>query len=396
MGTIGAIVIILSNNFIANYFNNPQLHNLIIYVAFRPLFSNIIGLYQTLYISNQMTKAIAVRNLVISISQVAITTLVALFVQNIALIFILLCVLDLAQILVFSAYYNRKIFKINILKLDYRIIKQIFIYAIPLGIAILMGSILKDMDKLVIGKLMSTENLALYTNMSKPLPFSFIGASFTTVVTPVIIKLLNAGKKQKLTNIWSNYLQLGYLTTWMFCCGAIVCAPELLKFLYSDKYIDGLNVFIVFIIVEMFRFTYFGMILTALGKTRVILLYSLVTMIVNLALNVILYHFMGMIGTAVATLLSIAVIGIIQLIHSTSIIHISFFKVINAKRMLFYIIQLFINSVVCLLVKNVVYMFTSSKLIVIIVIYGLFVLLTLSINIKYIKKIIDNMKFVDK
>ena len=386
-GTIGAVIIILSNRLIASYFKNPQLIYLIIFVAFRPLFANFICLYQTLYVSNQMTKVIAVRNLVVSVFQVSITTLVALFVQNIALIFILLCVLDLMQILVFSIYYEKKVWKINIFKFNFKMIKTIFTYSIPLATAMIIGTLLVNMDNLFIGKVMNTENLALYTNMSKELPFAFIGNSFTTVVTPIIIKLIHVGKKQDFIRIWSNYIQLGYLTTWTLCCGAIVCAPELLRFLYSEKYVAGLNVFIIYLIVEMFRFTYFGIILTAKGKTKVILLYSFITMLLNFLLNVILFHFMGIIGPAFASLISIATMNILQLFHSSIISGVSFLKIINIRRMAIVFIELISTGVFCEFLKSRLYIILNSSTFILAITYTIFVLIMLGLNFKKLKMI---------
>ncbi|MDF1494092.1 oligosaccharide flippase family protein [Caproiciproducens sp. CPB-2] len=390
-GLIGALIIILSNKLIADYFANSQLAHLIIYISFRPLFINIISLYQTLYVSNQMTKVIAIRNLMVSICQVAITTLVSLFVHNIALIFILLCILDLTQIFIFSTFYRKKVFEIKLFKFDFNIFRPILTYAVPLAAALMVGTLLINMDNLFIGKLMSTEDLALYTNMSKELPFSFIGGCLTTVITPVIIKLFNAGEKQTFFRIWSNYIQLGYLTTWTFCCGAIVCAPELLTFLYSEKYIDGINIFIIYIIVGMFRFTYFGMILTAKGRTKIILFYSLITMLLNLFLNIILFHFMGMIGSAIGTLISMATMNILQLIHGSVIAGVSFFKIINIRGMIIFLMKLVITGIICKFIKNGLYSVLVNSTCILVITYVTFVLILLGLNFKKLNIIVKQL-----
>lgn len=391
LGIIGGFVIILSKNGIVDYFNNSALAGLIVYVAFRPLFANVIALYQPLYISNHMTKQIAIRNFLISLFQVIIIGSVSIFSQNIALIFLLLCFLDIVQILIFSLFFTKMHFQINPLKININDIKPIFDYTIPLAIALMMGTILTNMDQLVIAKLMSTEALALYSNVSRSLPFSFISGALTMVATPVIIKLLNSGKIAELEKVWSNYLEIGYRTTWTFCIGAIVCAPELLRFLYSDKYYDGLYIFIVYLCVEVFRFTYFGLILTAKGKTKIILLYSFLTLLLNLILNFVLYYLLGIIGPAFATLISIAVIGTVQLIHSSRLVELSLLNVLRIKQMHIFILQLIIIGLICFGFKLSFRHIVGNNFVILFVTYLLFVLITFGVTIKRIKYLVSQL-----
>ena len=53
--------------------------------------------------------------------------------------------------------------------------------------------------------LMSTEDYALYANVSKELPFAFIVSSFTAVVTPLIVQYISSGEYEKFENLccWS-------------------------------------------------------------------------------------------------------------------------------------------------------------------------------------------------
>jgi O-antigen/teichoic acid export membrane protein len=392
LGFLGSAILIVSGGFIADYFKNPQLTVLVFAVALRPLFANMILIYQTLYISSQMTKAIAFRNLLVSFCQVAVTSLVSLLLHNILLIFILLSALDLLQILAFSTYFKRKVFHINPFHYEYDKVKPILSYALPMAVALMLGTLLINMDNLFIGKLMSTEDLALYSNMSKELPFAFIGGTFTTVFTPAVIRMLSSGKKEEFCVVWSNYIQLGYLTTWTFCAGAVVCAPELLRFLYSDKYISGLNVFIVYIIIQMFRFTYFGMILTAKGKTKTILLYSFTTLAVNFILNIILFHFMGMVGCAFASLISISVIGMAQMFHGAKMVRLPLTKVLRLDKMLIFLAGIAVVSAACFAFKQFLYSVTKSNVVILLLTYAMFLALCLKLNMKSIKEIIKNLE----
>lgn len=319
-GLIGAIITFLFKNSIANYYENPIIASLIIYIIFRPLFANIISLYQSLYISVGRAKVIAIRNLLIAIIQTICVPLSFYIVKDINIMLVVQLILDIVQLIYFGFDFFKRELRINPFKFDIPIVKEILKYSIPMGLALMMGTLFKESDKLVIAKLMDTETLAMYTNMSKQLPFEFIALAFTSVVTPEIVKLYYTDKKNEVTKLWSNYMKFGYISTWILCAGAIVCAKELLLFLYSDKYIAGLNIFIIYLIVEMFRFTYFGIILSATGHTKYILNSSIISFVTNVILNIIFYKIFGIIGPAIASLICVITMGGFQLIKSCKIL----------------------------------------------------------------------------
>jgi O-antigen/teichoic acid export membrane protein len=61
-GIVGAVLMMGAKKPIARFFSNPELMPLIIYICIRPLLTNLIALYQPLYISLGYTKIIAIRS----------------------------------------------------------------------------------------------------------------------------------------------------------------------------------------------------------------------------------------------------------------------------------------------------------------------------------------------
>lgn len=374
LGIIGGICILIFQDQIVSYYSNAALKSLLVYVAFRPLLQNMIALYYPLYISNGMTKTIAVRNLVISICQIAITVPVAVLTKNITLIFILLLVMDAMQLLILSSIFAKRCFKIRgpraqSFSFDKDLTKTIFRYAIPLGISTMIGALTVNMDKLFVGRLLSVEDFAMYSNMAKELPFGFVVASLTTVVTPVVIKLAAQKDKDNLEKLWGNYFEMGYITTWALCAGAIICAPELLNFLYSEKYASGLSIFIIYLLIDCIRITYFGLILTAYGKTKSILLFAVLTVIINLVLNFILFYAIGMVGLAIASLVSILVVNVVQLVYGFRIAGIPLHNVIRPKRLLKYLGILVIAVLTSIIVRQAMRQYGSNSMLILIICY---------------------------
>ena len=158
-----------------------------------------------------------------------------------------------------------------------------------------------------------TETLAVYTNASKQLPFDILVTSFCTVLVPYITRYISEQKKQQAATLYKSFLEIGYISTGILCGAALAAAPQLMMLLYSNKYIDGLWIFIIYIFVDLFRFANITLILSAAGKTRTLMFLGVGSLMFNAVLNVLLYQWLGLIGPAVATLLVTVATGVIML-----------------------------------------------------------------------------------
>jgi O-antigen/teichoic acid export membrane protein len=104
-----------------------------------------------------------------------------------------------------------------------------------------------------------------------------------------------------------------------------------MNLLYSEKFITGVSVFRVFCLVLLLRFTYFGMILNAVGNTKFIFYSSIFSLFLNFCLNYVFLVSLGFIGPAIATLISQFVINVIQLVYTCKIIKIKFIEILPWK-----------------------------------------------------------------
>lgn len=342
LGTIGGIGILLAREGIVDYFGNGEIRNIIAYVAFLPLLTNVITVYQTLFIAENMATSIAVKNAIVSVSQVIIIAIGTLVAQSIKIIYILVLVMDISQIVIFAVIFRNRRYSIHIVFPTKDISGPILKYSIPLALSTAIGTISIYMDKLLIGNLMDIESFALYTNMAKELPFAFIINSFTTVLMPVFIRLHAEGEDPELKKHWANYLELGYSITWILTGTAVFCSKNLLLFLYSEKYEQGLNIFIIYLFVEMCRFSYFGTILSTFGKTKVIMYSSLLSLTCNFVLNLLFYHLFGIIGPAIASFVSVLLMLSLQLKFSCKLLQCRIKDVFRFKSMLLLLGEIFI------------------------------------------------------
>lgn len=389
-GLIGIIVSLILRTQIANYFSNKLLTILILYILFIPVTDNIIGLYTPIYISLKKSKTISIRNLIISIIKTILIPLSYYLTKDIKYIFLTQLTINIIQIAYFAIDIN-KCFKYQIHS-NIKVIKEILKYAIPLAIATMIGTLFKESDKLVIAKLMTIKELAIYTNMSKQLPFEFISLSFVSVITPIIVKKLKDNKVFA-TNLWKSFLEFSYIISWTLTCCAILCSKELLIFLYTEKYLEGYMIFNIYLITELFRFTYFGLILSSCGKTKFITISSIISLIVNIILNVLLYRIIGFTGPAWATLFSTAIMGLIQIIYSCKILEIKLSDLFDYKKSTKCIFQLIFTGMIIYLIKNNILKLFNNNIIELIITALLYVTINLILFRKRLILLIKEMKY---
>lgn len=196
---------------------------------------------------------------------------------------------------------------------DRKVIKRILKFSLPIGLSTIVGTLSVELDKLLIGYVMDTEQLAIYTNAARELPVTMVATSITAVLMPQLAKLIKKNRGEEAVRLWNNATELSLVLMTLLVAGVFTFAPDVMTFLYSQKYLPGVSVFRVYTLVLILRCTYFGMILNASGRTTFILWSSIISLVANAVLNVILFFMFGMIGPAIATFLSILLVQILQL-----------------------------------------------------------------------------------
>ena len=144
----------------------------------------------------------------------------------------------------------------------------------------------------------------------------------------------------------------------------------------------------------MARFTNFGMLLNANGKSKLILRYSILTLAINFFLNIVFLKLMGMIGAAIASLLSIIFVGFIQLYHGTKMLKISLIEILDIKKIKALILQIIVFTIINIKVKEFLYKFIDSNFIILIIAYLIFILIMVLINGKDIKKLFKELNSI--
>lgn len=310
VGVAAGILVMLLSGQICDYFDNPDIAKLLFFSAALPLPINLISMIQVLLVSTGKAKMLAGRNLIVSILRLAVVLLVVTMVKSVAVVMATTLILDIVQLALFGWVLARNNCVIRIRAVCFKLTGRILRYCLPMGVFTAVSALNRDCDKYLIGLMTDTETLAIYTNASKVLPFDIIMNSFCTVLVPQITKRVGSGDKENAATLYRLFLEISYISTAILCCAALAAAPQLMELLYSRKYLDGLAVFCIYILVDVLRFTNLTMVLAAAGKTKKLMFFSMAALGLNVILNVGLFLVFGVSGPALATLLTTLLLGI--------------------------------------------------------------------------------------
>lgn len=356
------IVLSVSVPLIVKYFNNEHIRDFIYILAVLPWTKVIISSISNVLVAYGKTKRLTLFNAANAMVAVVAIIIVKLFNWSFQRYMFLYLVGEFMMMIWVYIIVSKLETSIRPM-IDRNLIKSIFKFSIPIGLASLVGSLTLECDKLVIGRVMDTETLAIYTNSARELPFTIVATSLTAVLLPQLARRLKENKAEEAIVLWKITVELSYIFMAFVVTTLIVYAPQIMAFLYSAKYLPGVGVFRVYSVVLLLRITYFGMILNASGRTKFILYSSIITLIVNVGLDIVLYQIIGILGPAVATFLSIFIAQITQLWATSRLINIPLRMIFPWNKILLHsVINIVWGSIVYTLLKILCVGFTRKEI----------------------------------
>lgn len=394
-----SLIVLLCTTPISKYFGNADIKSLIIFAAILPVSQNTISLLQVMFIAIGKAKQIAIRNLAVSVMKLIAVLLSCYMFDSIAVIFVCQVITDSIQILYFIITLKKNDCKINVFHYDMSLIREILVYCIPMAMFSVIKSLNRDSDKFVISFFTDTETMAVYANASKILPFDIIMTSFVTVLMPYITRFVTEKKYVQCQKLYKSFLELSYIVTTVLAGGAICVAHELFTFLYTEKYASvkfSIPVFIIYILVDIISVLNITLILTAAGKTKVIMFASLFAFLGNIILNIGLFLLIGEIGPAIATVIVTLAQGLVILFMSTKEIEFGINKMFSIYFLLVFLLEVVLWAAIIIGLRHILMLGELPNIIILGICYIFYVVPLICLNLKRIKsclKIINECKY---
>ena len=327
LGFVAAFTLWFGADFIANSFNNIMLKKFLRLFALYPLFILPSMSYPNIFICINKAKLASFVSPILGLIKlflILLTVLLKFYIEFIFITIILFSVIQFLLIffLIFKHFYGIK------LKLSFENLIEQIKFAAPIGFSSILGIIIVKVDQIMISSFFSVEEYATYSIGTLDIPFiNILTASAMAVLTPFLVQQYQNKRIDLFINKWNNsLLKIGYIifpVTIFF----IFFSKETIILLYSEKYAASALIFKIYLFRLFVKITFFGHILLALGKSKIIFTYTLITLIVNIALNFLFINMFGFIGPAIATVFATFLISLLQLNKISKIMKIKFSQI---------------------------------------------------------------------
>jgi len=355
----GMILFFLSNFISINIFHNPNLISFLKIFSFAvPLivlsqsFLFLILAYEKInwysFIYNVLQDFVKVFSLILLIFLGF--KISALFFSYLLGIFFALLVAYFVSRFALKLVFEK--FKLN-KKEKSRVIHEVFSYSWPLLFFGIVSTILVWADSFLIGYFLDAKNVGYY-NSAIPIAMLLIIFSelFTKLFSPFITKEYSKSKKNiesirqlsKQVGKWIFLLNLPILLLiWIF-------SEQLIQILFGSQYVVARNS-LRFLSIGMFfsaLFTVSQRLISMLGKSKILLMDTLIISIINIFLNVLLIPKYGISGAAFATMTSLIFLNILFLIQVNYYLSII---PLRRKMIVIFLISI-IPATILILIKN--------------------------------------------
>ncbi len=350
-----AVCLNLATPLIIEYFDNPLITTLTYVFNIYPWSMLMINSLSNVCVVYGKSNRLIYFNIVHAVCNLLIILVAQLLKLNFAT-YMIIYMASMLAFGVFAVLWIRKMADGLKISIDLKLVKEMFVFCIPMGLAAVVGTLNVELDKLVIANFFTTAEYAIFANAAKQLPVTILTDSLTAVLLPCIVRLMKGNDKTSVVKVWGNAINITFPIMCLIAGGLFVFAPDVMSLFYSAKYAtpEGIGVFRVYSSILLLRFTYWGIVLNATGKTKLILYSSIASMVFNLVGNVAAYYAFGFIGPAISTLAVIIVISAFQLYFTKKELDTTFTQIFPWKSMGKNLVQTVVFGAVFWLIKNMI------------------------------------------
>ncbi|MCK4358652.1 MAG: polysaccharide biosynthesis C-terminal domain-containing protein [Candidatus Cloacimonetes bacterium] len=329
---VGLLFFLLRNEFIV-IIKNQKLIKFIFPLIILQIFAPMFYLYQPILVSLKKYKLVVLISVITSII-ILLYVIAIVFTNSSFEIFlpILSIVMVFNAIVIFVIIYS--ISGIKKVTINWQSIKNQIVFSAPLGLALFLGIISKQLDKFLVSYFTNSETFAIYANGAVELPFiNLITNSVMAILLPEYVRLWKEKNQSRIINIWNNSIIKTATIIVPIMIFSMVMHREIITILFSSKYVNSAIIFFIYLFILPMRLATFGSILIAIGKTKTILKYTIIAVVINFVFSIIGFHYCNVSGIAIATVISIYIINIGQMYEISKSLNLNFFQLIPSRQL---------------------------------------------------------------
>lgn len=178
-------------------------------------------------------------------------------------------------------------------------------YSVPVNASEIIGSVSKNVDKVVVSRFFSPSSYAIYANGAMEVPISgLLVGSISSVIWPSLSRMHQEKKTGSLLSVWLNTTDKTAFVVIPLFFFFFLYAPDFMVTLFSQKYLASTEPFRVYMFILPLRIAQYAVLLLSMGATKAVLFGAAGDFVVKFGLSLALIRPLGYMGPAAAAVCS--------------------------------------------------------------------------------------------
>lgn len=185
-----------------------------------------------------------------------------------------------------------------------KLIRPILSASWPFVISGLLGSLMININILLIGFFLSSEQVGIYSAADRPIQLLYVlPAILATSVFPTFARLA-ISSQEKMRSALERVLSLAFLFSFPLALGGLVLGGDIIRVVFGQEYTPAVSSFRVLVVTISINFTtaILSNAIFAYNRQKDLIKFAALGGITNIVLNLILIPKIGILGSAWATL----------------------------------------------------------------------------------------------
>lgn len=304
-GTIFSLFLIFGGtDLLAKRFNNPDLSRTLRWIIFYPLYTFPVLMASSVWVTQDKVKLNALYNLgtglVLAVLLILGVSLTHYYESPILIRIILPAIyFPFAIFLIFKNVPGQWDFpRVSSM---WRMLR----FSVPLGLASIFGTLAIQLSGVIVSFLTSPEEYAIYANGAKEVPFiSIVTGSISVVLLADMAKSIKNGDIEIALELFRKAARISASFLFPIMVFLMIFSESFIQILYSEKYIESVTPFRIYLFIIPIRIAYYGSAFIALGRTQTILLRSIIDLLLTAFFCYFFVLWLGAYGAALGLILT--------------------------------------------------------------------------------------------
>jgi len=191
-------------------------------------------------------------------------------------------------------------------------IKDQLWFAVPLGLSGLVGALSTSLDQVIVSARCAPELFAVYSVGAFEVPLiAVVTGSISSVLLVDYARLCHQGKYPEVVALIHKAMSKSAVLLLPLMVLLLIIAPTLMVILFGSGYRDSSLFFRVYLLLLPARTLTFGALLQAAGRSRMILLLSILDLAMNAVLGWLLTGLLGPVGATLGNVIATYLVSVV-------------------------------------------------------------------------------------